>query len=71
MTLLGIAQIVVFFADRACAVTKPVGMFMYRVFEGQRTFLASGSPSGRASDLLAWRREGRCGADMGAIRRHR
>jgi potassium-transporting ATPase potassium-binding subunit len=38
MTLLGIAQIVAFFAI-VLAVTKPVGVFMYRVFEGQRTFL--------------------------------
>ena len=38
MTLLGIAQIVVFFAI-VLALTKPVGMFMYRVFEGKRTFL--------------------------------
>src|SRR6266853_512659 len=38
MTLLGIAQIVIFFA-LVLAVTKPVGIFMFRVFEGQRTFL--------------------------------
>jgi potassium-transporting ATPase potassium-binding subunit len=38
MTLLGIAQILVFFAI-VVAITKPVGAFMYRVFEGQRTFL--------------------------------
>src|SRR5262247_3411886 len=38
MTLLGIAQIAVFFAI-VLAVTKPAGLFMYRVFEGQRTFL--------------------------------
>ena len=38
MTLLGIAQIVIFFAI-VLAVTKPAGLFMYRVFEGQRTFL--------------------------------
>jgi potassium-transporting ATPase potassium-binding subunit len=38
MTLLGIAQIVVFFAI-VIAVTKPAGSFMYCVFEGQRTFL--------------------------------
>jgi potassium-transporting ATPase potassium-binding subunit len=38
MTLLGIAQIVVFFAI-VLAITKPAGIFMYRVFEGQRTFL--------------------------------
>src|SRR5271169_4187092 len=38
MTLLGIAQILVFFAI-VLAITKPAGVFMYRVFEGQRTFL--------------------------------
>jgi potassium-transporting ATPase potassium-binding subunit len=38
MTLLGITQILVFFAI-VLAVTKPLGVFMYRVFEGQRTFL--------------------------------
>ena len=38
MTLLGIAQILVFFAI-VLAITKPLGMFMYRVFEGERTFL--------------------------------
>jgi K+-transporting ATPase ATPase A chain len=38
MTLLGIAQIVIFFV-LLVAITKPVGNFMYRVFEGQRTFL--------------------------------
>jgi len=38
MTLLGIAQILGFFAI-VLAITKPVGTFMYRVFEGERTFL--------------------------------
>jgi potassium-transporting ATPase potassium-binding subunit len=38
MTMTGIAQILVFFAI-IVAITKPVGSFMYRVFEGQRTFL--------------------------------
>src|ERR1700681_4762648 len=38
MTLLGIAQIVIFFAI-VVAITKPIGTFMYRVFEGERTFL--------------------------------
>jgi len=38
MTTLGIAQILVFFA-LVVAITKPVGLFMFRVFEGQRTFL--------------------------------
>ena len=38
MTLLGISQIVIYFLI-VLALTKPVGVFMYRVFEGQRTFL--------------------------------
>ena len=38
MTFIGIAQILIFFAI-VVAITKPVGMFMYRVFEGERTFL--------------------------------
>jgi potassium-transporting ATPase potassium-binding subunit len=38
MTLLGIAQIVFFFVI-VLAVTKLVGLFMCRVFEGERTFL--------------------------------
>src|SRR5499425_2142249 len=38
MTVLGIAQIAAFFAI-VLVLTKPVGLFMYRVFEGQRTFL--------------------------------
>src|SRR5205809_6700506 len=38
MTALGIAQIVIFFLI-VLAITKPVGVFMTRVFEGQRTFL--------------------------------
>jgi K+-transporting ATPase ATPase A chain len=38
MTLLGIVQIVVFFLI-ILALTKPAGVFMYKVFEGQRTFL--------------------------------
>jgi len=38
MTLIGIVQILVFFAI-VVAITKPVGSFMYRLFEGQRTFL--------------------------------
>src|SRR5215813_4209004 len=38
MTLLGFMQILIFFLI-VLALTKPVGLFMYRVFEGQRTFL--------------------------------
>ncbi len=36
MTLLGIAQIVIFFAV-VVAITKPIGVFMHRVFEGEKT----------------------------------
>ena len=38
MTFIGIAQILIFFGI-VFAITKPVGTYMYRVFEGQRTFL--------------------------------
>jgi K+-transporting ATPase ATPase A chain len=38
MTSLGIAQIVIYFV-MIVAITKPVGTFMYRVFDGERTFL--------------------------------
>ncbi len=38
MTILGIAQIVIFFG-LVLAITKPIGVFMFRVFEGERTFL--------------------------------
>jgi potassium-transporting ATPase potassium-binding subunit len=38
MTPLGIAQIVFYFVV-LLAITKPLGTFMYRIFEGQRTFL--------------------------------
>src|ERR1035437_484382 len=38
MTALGITQILVFFAI-VLVITKPIGTFMYRVFEGERTFL--------------------------------
>ncbi|HEY2384531.1 MAG TPA: potassium-transporting ATPase subunit KdpA [Terriglobia bacterium] len=38
MTLLGIGQIVIFFLI-VLALTKPAGLFMYRVFESKRTFL--------------------------------
>jgi K+-transporting ATPase ATPase A chain len=38
MTLIGISQIVIFFLI-VLALTKPAGSFMYRVFEGKKTFL--------------------------------
>jgi potassium-transporting ATPase potassium-binding subunit len=38
MTFIGILQILVFFTI-IVAITRPVGTFMYRVFEGERTFL--------------------------------
>jgi K+-transporting ATPase ATPase A chain len=38
MTWIGIAQILIFFLI-LLAITKPLGTFMYRLFEGERTFL--------------------------------
>src|SRR3989442_7793623 len=38
MTVLGVAQILIFFLV-VLAVTKPLGAFMTRVFEGERTLL--------------------------------
>ena len=38
MTILGIAQILIFFG-LVVATTKPLGIFMFRVFGGERTFL--------------------------------
>src|SRR5215475_14811626 len=38
MTTIGILQILVFFGI-VLALTKPVGLFMSRVFQGERTFL--------------------------------
>jgi K+-transporting ATPase ATPase A chain len=38
MTWIGIVQILLYFA-LIVAITKPVGLFLYRVFEGKRTFL--------------------------------
>lgn len=38
MTIPGVAQILIFFV-LVIAVTKPLGVFMFRVFEGERTFL--------------------------------
>jgi len=38
MTLIGIAQIVLYFLI-LLALTKPLGMYMYRVFEGEKTWL--------------------------------
>ena len=69
MTLLGIAQIVVFFAI-VLAITKPIGTFMYRVFQGERTFL---HPVFRPLERLIYWRErsprGR-GTVLGAATRH-
>src|SRR5580704_5018123 len=54
MTLLGIAQILVFFVI-ILALTKPIGAFMYRVFEGERTFL---HPVFRPLERLIYRASG-------------
>ena len=54
MTWIGIAQILVFFGI-VLAITKPAGMFMYRVFEGERTFL---HPIFRPLERLIYRLSG-------------
>jgi potassium-transporting ATPase potassium-binding subunit len=54
MTWIGIAQILVFFGI-VLAITKPVGTFMYRVFEGERTFL---HPIFRPLERLIYRLDG-------------
>jgi len=54
MTSIGIAQILVFFLI-VLAITKPVGTFMYRVFEGERTFL---HPVFRSLERLIYRVSG-------------
>jgi K+-transporting ATPase ATPase A chain len=40
MTWIGIAQILLYFLI-LLALTKPLGMYMYRVFEGEKTSLHS------------------------------
>ena len=64
MTAIGIAQIAIYFLILV-AITKPIGAFMYRVFEGERTFLHPIFRPDRAPDLLARRRAGRPGAVHG------
>src|SRR3984893_18644561 len=65
MTLLGIAQIVIFFA-LVIIMTKPIGTFMYRVFEGERTFL---HPVFRPLErLIYWLGGGREGEEQSWIR---
>ena len=54
MTWIGIVQILVFFGI-VLAITKPAGMFMYRVFEGERTFL---HPIFRPLERLIYRLSG-------------
>ena len=56
MTWSGVAQILIFFAI-VLAITKPIGTFMYHVFEGQRTFL---HPAFRPLERLIYR--------LGAVR---
>src|SRR5712692_6882524 len=51
MTSIGIAQILVFFA-LILLVTKPVGLFMSRLFQGDRTFL---HPSLRPLEVLVYK----------------
>ena len=52
MTTLGIAQILFFFA-LILAITKPVGAFMSRLFEGERTFLHPILRAFGTADLLS------------------
>jgi K+-transporting ATPase ATPase A chain len=54
MTTVGILQILAFFG-LILALTKPVGLFMARVFEGERTFL---HPIIRPLEVLVYRRCG-------------
>jgi K+-transporting ATPase ATPase A chain len=54
MTSLGIGQILFYFAI-LLAVTKPLGLFMYKVFEGERTFL---HPIFRPLERLIYRLSG-------------
>ena len=66
MTSLGIAQILVFFLI-VLAITKPIGTFMYRVFEGERTFLHPILPPVGAADLSCRRGARRRGAVLGSL----
>ena len=54
MTFIGVAQILIFFGI-VLAITKPLGTFMYRVFEGGRTFL---HPIFRPLERLVYRLSG-------------
>ena len=54
MTSIGIVQVLVFFAI-GLVITKPIGTFMYRVFEGDRTFL---QPVMRPLERLIYRLTG-------------
>ena len=51
MTWIGVAQILIFFGI-VLAITKPVGTFLHRVFEGERTFL---HPVFRRLEVLIYR----------------
>ena len=57
MTSIGIFQILVFFG-LILLVTKPVGLFMSRLFQGERTFL---HPVLRPVEVIVYKL---CGADL-------
>ena len=68
MTSIGILQILVFFG-LILLVTKPVGLFMSRLFQGERTFLHPVLRPLEAARLQAVRRPRGPGTAVDAIRR--
>ena len=67
MTSIGILQILVFFG-LILLLTKPVGLFMSRLFQGERTFLHPVLRPVEALDLQAVRRSRGRGAALDAVR---
>ena len=55
MTVIGWIQILLYCAI-VVALVKPLGGYMTRVFNGERTFLVPGSAAGRSRPLLDRRR---------------
>ena len=70
MTAIGLYQILFFFA-LILALTKPLGVFMARVFEGERTFLHPVLRPARAADLPAQRHSRGRRAALDPVRRAR
>ena len=68
MTAIGVFQILFFFA-LILALTKPLGLFMARVFEGERTFLHPVLRPARAVDLPPERRPRGRRAALDPVRR--